>query len=410
MTDTEQIAKFAPSATSSMTRASGAVVVQRGQILFFGAIPAKNLVLQSKIDMFDPVSKMGYQRERVSSRVRAASEYYQKGGRFPNPVLVNIREGDFEKVRVEVTADRQGFREAVESGGDWIGSGFIEFPADVALWIYDGQHREGGVEDLVSRLPEFDSFPVPVAITIGLSADQEMTEFYEVNTNAKSVKTDLAWELLRKRAEFDPALAALLDEKGFDWILRGQMVVEELEKIDGPWRDSIQTPNQKKVRADRLTIPQAQFVRSLKPVLDMPLLVKGDPATIAQVVNAFWQAVARVLPEPFNPHNNPKNWVIQKGPGAISLNRVLPQVIEVLRARGKGLGDVDAYAEVLADLPKLSGQVTSEEGGYTMVDGTDFWVSGPEGVASAYTGDAGRKRLAVMIQVLLPKPATEIVL
>jgi len=410
MSSTQQIAKVAPSASGNRTRANGAVVVQRGELLFFGAIPAKKLVKQAKVDTFDPNTKQGYQRDRVASRVRAASDYYEAGGRFPNPILANIREIDFDKVRVEVTEDETGFQDAVESDGDWIGAGFIEFPEDVVLWVYDGQHREGGIEDLVARLPAFDTFPVPVAITVGLTEAEEMTEFYEVNTNAKSVKTDLAWELLRKRAEVDPDLARLLDEKGQDWILRGQQVVEELEKIDGPWRDSIQTPNQRKVKADRLTIPQAQFVRSLKPVLDMPLLAKGEPATIATIVNAYWQAIARVLPEPFDPTKNPKNWVIQKGPGAISFNRVLPQVIEVLRARGKGLADVDAYEEVLADIPTLSGQVTSEDGGYTTVSGTDFWVSGPQGVASAFTGDAGRKRLGVMIQVLLPKPTSEIVL
>jgi hypothetical protein len=39
-----------------------------------------------------------------------------------------------------------------------------------------------------------------------------MTEFYEVNTNAKSVPTDLAWELLRQRAEEDPEFAAMLED------------------------------------------------------------------------------------------------------------------------------------------------------------------------------------------------------
>lgn len=407
---TATISKVAPGASTYLVRTTGAVVVQRGQIMFFGAMEAADLVRQAKIDTFDPTSKCGYQRERVASRVRSASVYYEAGGRFPNPILANIRESDFGKVRVDVSNDKEGFAEAVESGGDWIGAGFIEFPEEVVLWVYDGQHRHGGVEDCVSRVHGFGTFPVPIAMTVGLSEDEEMTEFYEVNTNAKSVKTDLAWELLRKRAEADPDLARLLDEKGQDWIIRGQQVVEALEAADGPWRDNIQTPNQRKMKADRLTIPQAQFVRSLKPVLDMPLLAKGDPTTIAQIVNAYWQGIAKVLPEPFEASSNPKNWVIQKGPGAISFNRVLPQVIEVLRARGKGLADVEAYAEVLQDVPTLFGQVTGDDGAPVTVTGADYWVSGPKGVASAFTGDSGRKRLAIMIQVLLPKPTTEIVL
>lgn len=388
----------------------GAVVVQRGEVMFFGAMTARHLVHRAKIDVFDPTTKVGYQRERLQARVRAASQYYESGGRFPNPILVNVREGDFTRIKVQVSNDEAGFRDAVDTDGDWIGQGSLTLPEDMSLWIYDGQHREGGIEDLLARVDGFDTFPVPVAVTLGLTPDAEMTEFYEVNTNAKSVRTDLAWELLRKRAEVDSDLAQLLDERGRDWIIRGQQVVEELEKLDGPWKESIQTPNQKRVRADRLTIPQAQFVRSIKPVLDMPLLSKGEPATIATIINAYWCAIAKVLPEPFGSTSNPKRWVIQKGPGAIALNRLLPQVIEVMRARGRGLGDVDGYAEVLAELPTLSGQVTGEDGTLKSVSGADFWLSGPEGVASAFTGDAGRKRLSVMIQVLLPKASTEITL
>ena len=44
-----------------------------------------------------------------------------------------------------------------------------------------------------------------------------MKEFYEVNQNAKSVKTDLAWKLLRKMAEDDPELAELLEITGQNW-------------------------------------------------------------------------------------------------------------------------------------------------------------------------------------------------
>lgn len=42
------------------------------------------------------------------------------------------------------------------------------------------------------------------------------------------------------------------------------------------------------------------------------------------------------------------------------------------------------------------------------VSGADFWKAGPEGVASQWTGDAGRKRLAVRIQTVIPRPVDEI--
>jgi hypothetical protein len=228
-----------------------------------------------------------------------------------------------------------------------------QIPRTLPLWLYDGQHREGGVQELVVSGRGFDEFPVPLSITLGLSQFEEMHEFYIVNTNAKSVKTDLAWELLRQMAQQDPDLAEELDVSGKDWITRGIDVIKALQQLDGPWTDCIQSPNQKRVRSDRLTIPQAQFVRSLKPMLDMPLLQRAEPAMIAQILNAYWRGIAEVLPEPFEPGNNPKEWVLQKGPGAISLHRVLPRVIEVVRARGRRLGDPSAYAEVMQSLTDL---------------------------------------------------------
>jgi hypothetical protein len=42
------------------------------------------------------------------------------------------------------------------------------------------------------------------------------------------------------------------------------------------------------------------------------------------------------------------------------------------------------------------------------VRGADFWRSGSEGVASQLSGDAGRKRLSVLIRQLMPRPAEEL--
>jgi hypothetical protein len=138
------------------------------------------------------------------------------------------------------------------------------------------------------------------------------------------------------------------------------------------------------------------------------MFAKADPKKIAAVLDAYWRGIAQVLPEPFDPANDPKKYVIQKGPGAIAFHRVLPQVVDVLRERGQRLGDPSAYAEILKDLPNLSGEIVHEDGTREDVTGADFWKAGPEGVASQWTGDAGRKRLAVRIQSLLPRPSDEL--
>lgn len=337
---------------------------------------------------------------------QTADYYDTKHGRMPNPLLLNIREEDFNQVRVEVSGgenEQRAYADAIESMGSWIGTGFIEFSPDLELWVYDGQHRKAGLERLLDRTSGFTDFPVPVSVTLGLSTDDEMKEFYEVNTNAKSVKVDLVFQLLSKMAENDPEMQDMLAVADRDWIVRGNAVTKRLEEIDGPWKNRFQSANERKRKGDGVVMPIAQFIRSLKPILDMPLLKRADSDTIAGILNAYWQGIAEVLPEPFE--GNPEEYAIQKGQGTIALHRVLPQVIEVVRANGDKLGDPESYAKVMVDLPKLSGMAV-EGGEQVMRSGAEFWRVG--GVASGFSGDAGRRRLALLIQSLLPAPSDTI--
>lgn len=384
-------------------RLNGAICVQRGTPMLQAFATGDLVVRQSAVDVYDPETDEGYQRSPVSSRMKSAATYYgEKGGRMPNPLLFNVREEDFGRVRVAITSgDTEGYERAIAEGGDWIGAGYIEFDNELEFWVYDGQHRGGGLEIVVAKDASFEQFPVPVSVTLGLDTTAEMKEFFEVNTNAKSVKTDLAWQLLTRMAEDDPDLQELLASKDQDWITRGIEVSRALGQLDGPWVGRVQAPNQKKAKGDDLTIPQAQLVRSLKPVLDMPVLKRADTAAVASVVNAYWKGIATVLPEPFE--GKPNDYVIQKGQGAVAFHRVLPQVIEVVRAGGGRLGDPDAYADVLKELPTLSGEFVEQDGTVEARSGEEFWRVGS--VASGFSGDSGRRRLGILIQTLIPRPS-----
>jgi DGQHR domain-containing protein len=391
-------------------RLEGALAVQAGRPMLVTFAAAHTVDRQKKVDEYDPVTGNGYQRLPSGPRIPQVRKYYEQGGHMPNPLLVNIRKDEYERLEVVVTDGDQGsYEEAIKNGGDWIGAGYIEIPEDLVLWVYDGQHRALGFSELIASVPRFGTYPVPLSITLGLSQDEEMLEFYEVNSNAKAVSTGLAWEILRKRAAYDADFALDQEFQGKDWKTKGADVVDELRKLEGPWKDTIQAPNVQKRRNDRLTLVQAQFVRSLRPVLDMALLRKADPSVIAQILNAYWQGIAKVLPEPFDPNENPKQWVIQKGPGAIALHRVLPDAIEVVRARGSKLGDPDGYADVMKGIADLTGEIFTDNGPEG-VSGADYWLAGPSGVASQYTGDAGRKRLAMLIRSVMPRAAEELAL
>jgi hypothetical protein len=138
-------------------------------------------------------------------------------------------------------------------------------------------------------------------------------------------------------------------------------------------------------------------------VLDMPSFKRADAATIAAVLNAYWSGIKQVMPEPFD---EAQDFVLQKGSGAVALHRVLPQVVEVVRSNGGRLGQPDAYAEVMKELPTLEGESVDNDGLLTTRSGADFWRVGS--VASGFSGDAGRRRLSLLIQSRLPSPAETI--
>jgi DGQHR domain-containing protein len=390
-------------AQTQVVRLYGALCVQRGTPMLQSYAEPRLLVDQGQVDIHDTDSDTGYQRTLVTARIKQTADYYEKGGRMPNPLLINLREDDINRVRVVVDGAGRAqadYNRAVQDKGNWIGSGYIEFGPDLPLWIYDGQHRRAGLERLLERDAAFDGFPTPVSLTLGLDTQEEMKEFYEVNSNAKNVSTNLAFTLLSKLAENDPELREALEGADRDWITRGQAVMKELEGLVGPWKGRFQKANTRKRRGDGVIMPMQQFVRSLKPVLDMPLLKRADPLTIANVINAYWLGIATVLPEPFD--GDPEEFVIQKGQGTVALHKVLPQVVEVIRSKGGKLGEPQSYAAVMADLPALNGPVVID-GQQSTVDGAEYWRVGA--VASGFSGDAGRRRLALLIQTLLPRPS-----
>ncbi|MFF6862373.1 hypothetical protein [Streptomyces ardesiacus] len=109
------------------------------------------------------------------------------------------------------------------------------------------------------------------------------------------------------------------------------------------------------------------------------------------------------MPEPFD---EASDFVLQKGNGPVALHRVLPQVVEVVRSTGGRLGQPEGYAEVMAELPTLEGESVDNDGQRMIRSGADFWRVGS--VASGFSGDAGRRRLSLLIQSRLPSPAETI--
>jgi ATP-dependent DNA ligase len=70
--------------------------------------------------------------------------------------------------------------------------------------------------------------------------------------------------------------------------------------------------------------------------------------------------------------------------------------------------DAAGYAEVMQDLPTLSGEFVQSDGVVITRGGEDFWKVGS--VASGFSGDAGRRRLGILVQTVIPKPSDALVL
>src|SRR6266542_949214 len=82
----------------------GALCVQRGTPMLQAFASGKLVVRQKAVDIYDPNTEEGYQRAPVTARIKAAAGYYEKGGRMPNPLLMNVREDDFDRVRVTISS------------------------------------------------------------------------------------------------------------------------------------------------------------------------------------------------------------------------------------------------------------------------------------------------------------------
>jgi DGQHR domain-containing protein len=380
---------------------SGSLCVQRGTPVLQAFAPIAMLVAHASIDTYDPSTGHGYQRALSTARIPKVAAYYELGGRMVNAIMANIRDRDFPGVTVTATqGGQEAFERAVAEGGNWTGAGEVRFPDSVRLWVYDGQHRKAALAHLLKNYEEdFADFPVPVGITLGLPASQETREFYEVNTNVVNVQTDLAWTLLAGLASRDADLRTCLEASGKEWITRGSAVVAALTRMEGPWQGRFQLANSRKRKGDGATIRKAQFIRSLRPVLEAPVFRRASPGDIAAVINSYWIGISNVIPEPFA--GDPSDYVIQKGIGVSTLHQILPQAIEIARSKGHKLADPAAYADVMSGLTRLSGHAIID-GRQIPRQGAEFWRS--KSAATGFSGNTGRHRLTQLLHNIMPPP------
>jgi DGQHR domain-containing protein len=357
--------------------------LRSGTPLAGGFIPAGALIPDRyEIPYFDPRTKKGYQRQPQAARInQLANDLKRERVDLPTAILLNLRNRDARHALVNGHLDLEALLKGTALA--------------TKFYVVDGQHRVLALEKLIQEEGEhWLKFRFPFVCMIGASEEQEMEQFYIVNSTAKSVRTDLALALLRRRADEDEDVLISLQERGREWQVKGQTVVETLAVESPIWKYRIRLPAMEK---GDTTISSASMVASLKPLFSTPYFSALKPESQIKILDAYWAGIREALRPAFD---DPTKFTVQKGVGVMVLHNVLPYVLEIVRNGGHSVVEAESYSQVLqSPLMKLEGDDALGQ----PVTGVDFWAVAPVGAAGAYSGSSGRRVLTAKIKQLLPE-------
>ena len=178
-----------------------------------GSIPVRILANLFRVDQAAPDSPDGYQRVATSNRVNSLKRDLDSCRvDLPTAILLNLREFD-AATHLNHQAERSDLRL-------WKGD---------HLYIVDGQHRAEALIGLYKEDPQrWGEYAIPFVCLLGADRNGEMTEFHVVNSNAKSIGTGLAYELLMRRADHSAMFRDHLRERGKAWVQKAGVLTQEL--------------------------------------------------------------------------------------------------------------------------------------------------------------------------------------
>ena len=235
-----------------------------------GVIPAETLVRHHSVPQRDVLRATGYQRSPSQKRVNElAGSITRREVDLPTSVLLSLRGECASQVLTRVGPDAYELDLSPEKAS-----------TDHQLFVVDGQHRVKALEKAMNEdQADILNVKIPFVCMIGADESQEMEQFHVVNSNAKSVPTNLALELLRARAEHDPNFAQRVKDGGRKWELDAQGLTQHLATASSTWKNRIRLANSPK---GQTTVPSASFVKSLEPLLAQPTLFRRIPSNMHQ--------------------------------------------------------------------------------------------------------------------------------
>lgn len=355
-------------------------MAENGRKVAVGSISTSTLKALYRVDRVNQLhNPSGYQREPVKTRVNSlVKELKAKRVDLPTAILLNLRE--FQETQ------------HLSDGGT---STILVLGEDDRLYVVDGQHR---VESLIALFDEdpdlWGSYAVPFVCLLGADLNGEMTEFHVVNSNAKSIGTGLAMDLLRRRAEVSDVVRDQLVETGRAWINTASKLTVALKDKE-IWKGKIQFPGQSK---SGTLITNNGMTTSLRPLVEQPGYFQsvGDPEQQCRILDAYWEGIKIVLPSAME---DPERFNLQRTLGTTALHGVFVNVLAVMVSEGKSVLDPVDYADIM--LEPLS-ELGETNGDGSFVEGADFWKRGSEGASGLFNGRPGSRVLQAKIKDHLP--------
>lgn len=348
---------------------------------YAGVIRVNDLISRFQIPYWDHSKKIGYQRLPDQKRIRAYAKELRAGNvSVPTSLLLSVRESTVEPK----------FKDG----------GFYELPLPPAgepiFYVVDGQHRLLALKQLVEDEPDGDWGDWRISIVVFFGADEstEMAQFHIVNSNAKSVKTDLAYALIKARAQRFPSLidnGTLISRRNL-WKIQALELAEK-QAEQGTWYNLIRFANEER---GSTIISSNSFVSSLRLAYRDSAFQPLDQIARSEVISAYWESIRNILPECFY---EPKKYVLQKTVGVFVMHQLLPAVLSHVLRNGNTHNNTAAFENVLRNSIQ---NLTDENRLSEPVSGAEFWLSGKRGAAGKYSSSGAHAELAERIRQTLP--------
>lgn len=181
-----------------------------------------------------------YQRLLVPNRLKGITKYIDKGGYFPNSLIINFNTNKKLKLDFESSSKK---KDSISRFGT------LKIPNAFAFaYIIDGQHRLYGYANSVYK----DTNTIPVVAFVDLTPREQLEIFMDINENQKAVPSslritlaeDLFWESPIAQERLKALRSSIISSLGEDSnnVLYGKVTVGEDKSFlsQGPFNKVLQ--------------------------------------------------------------------------------------------------------------------------------------------------------------------------